>query len=58
MVRVRVKKGAGQASKVDRITFSAPAAEKWPDRLEAARKKAGDRSVSETIRALLEKGLK
>lgn len=43
---------------VDRITFSAPASEGWPKRLEAARRKRGDRSTSETIRALLEEALK
>lgn len=52
-----VEAGTGDGG-VDRITFSAPASEGWPKRLEAARRKRGDRSTSETIRALLEEGLK
>lgn len=43
---------------LDRITFSAPSSEGWPRRLEERRRAEGHRSLSETIRALLEAGLK
>lgn len=44
--------------KIDRITFSAPADLKLPERVEKARKKRGDRSTSDTIRQLLDEALK
>lgn len=48
---------AAGGGEFDRITFSVPRAVKLPERLEAARRRRGDRSVSETIRAFVEGGL-
>lgn len=42
----------------DRITFSAPAEEGWPGRLKDAMHAGRHGSMSATIRALLERGLK
>lgn len=48
----------GVQSKYDRITFSAPIEAGLRERLEELRRRRGDRSISETIRALIEEGLK
>lgn len=49
---------AGTGDGLDRVTFSAPKAERWPERLEAARAVRGLRSTSEVIRELLAKALR